>query len=389
MEIGIVGKPNVGKSTFFKAATMADVEIANFPFTTIKANIGIGFVRTKCACREFGVECDPQNSSCTDGFRFVPVKMIDVAGLVPGAHEGKGLGNQFLDDLRRADVLIHVVDVSGRTDEKGNPTSGYDPEYDISFLEEEIDSWFHSILKKNWSKIYSRIKHSGKDLVLELTDQLSGLEVKEGDVKRAMHEAGLDDDSDWDDLDLKAFATALRSSSKPIVVCGNKADLDSGNLEALEKKHDLVPACAEAELCLKRADASGLIRYVPGDPDFAVLQELPEKQKAALDYIQKDLLERFGSTGVQKCLDCAVFNVLEQIVVYPVENENKLSDSKGNVLPDAHLLFKGSKAIDLAYKIHTDIGDRFIGAIDCRTKKKIGRDHVLQDGDVIKILVRK
>ncbi len=389
MEIGIVGKPNVGKSTFFKALTLADVEIASFPFTTTKANIGIGYVRTDCVCRDFNIDCDPQNSYCIEGQRFVPIKVIDVAGLVPGAHMGKGLGNQFLDDLRRADVLIHIIDISGRTDESGNSTEGYDPEFDIKFLEEEIDLWFYGILKRNWEKISGKIKYAGKNLVKELTEQLSGLEVDETDVKGAITRAGLGEKPDWSDDELRNFSIKLREISKPIILCGNKIDLDPGNFDRLMEKYGAIPTCSEAELALRRAEKINLIKYIPGDSDFEVLKNMDEKQRTALDFIKQNILKKFGSTGVQQSLNNAVLDILKQIVVYPVENENKLTDSKGNVLPDAYLVPEGGTVLDLAYKVHTDIGDKFIGAIDCRTKKKIGKEHVLKDRDVIKILVRK
>lgn len=384
-----MGKPNVGKSTFFKALTLADVEIASFPFTTIDANVGVGYVRMECACRDFNVDCVPQNSFCIRGQRFIPTKIIDVAGLVPGAHKGRGLGNKFLDDLRRADVLIHIVDISGRTDEGGDPTENHDPEFDIKFLEDEIDLWFYEILKRNWAKISGKIKYAGKDLLRELTEQLSGLGVNDMQVKEAINRSGLNDKSNWSDEDLRVFSIKLRESSKPIIICGNKIDIDRGNFDRLKEKYEIIPTCSDAELALRRAEKSGLIRYMPGDSEFGILGDIGEKQRMGLEFIQKKILDRFKSTGVQSCLNTAVFDVLKMMVVYPVENENKLTDSKGNVLPDAYLLPEGSTALDLAYKIHTEIGDKFIGAIDCRTKKKIGKDHVLNNGDVIKIIARK
>jgi len=386
MEIGIVGKPNVGKSTFFKALTLKDAEIANFPFTTIKPNIGVGYVRVRCVDTEFGVKCKPKNSFCIDGNRFIPVKMIDVAGLVPGAHEGKGLGNQFLDDLRRADVLIHVVDISGKTNEIGEATENYNPERDIKFLEDEIDYWFFDVIKRNWSKISAKIRHGGKDLIKELTNQLAGLSINETHIKTAIKDTQLDEKCN--DEDIKKFSVSLRKVSKPILIAANKIDLDDkGNYERLKNRYDIIPVCSEAELALRQATISNIISYIPGDSGFKILKNINEKQRNALNFIRERILNVYNSTGAQECLNVAVFSILKRIVVYPVENENKLTDKNGNVLPDAYILPNGSTALDLAYKIHTEIGDRFIGAIDCKTKKKIGREYLLKNGDIIKIIV--
>ncbi len=390
MEIGIVGKPNVGKSTFFKAITLAEAEIADFPFTTIKPNIGIGYVRVDCACRDLNLACNPGNSLCINKNRFIPIKVIDVAGLVPGAHEGKGLGNQFLDDLRQADALIHIVDISGRTNEKGEPSENYNPESDIKFLEDEINLWFFDILWKNWNKIQSRVKSEEGNFIKELVGQFSGLGISENQIKRAIKETGLEDNPNWSEEDIKNFAFGLMGISKPIIIAANKVDVDSkNNFEKLRDKYQMIPTCSEAELALRQAEKSELIEYLPGDSEFRILRELNERQDTALKFITKDILGKFGYTGVQQCINSVVFDVLKQIVVYPVENENKFSDSKGNVLPDAYLLPDGSKAPDLAYKVHTDIGEKFIGAIDCRTRKKIGKDYVLKNGDVIKILTSR
>jgi len=386
MEVGIVGKPNVGKSTFFKALTLADVEIANFPFTTIKPNTGIGYVRSECACREFNVNCNPKNSYCRSKNRFTPIKLIDVAGLVPGAHEGKGLGNQFMDDLRQADALIHIVDISGTTDSKGEPIKDYDPEQDIIFLEEEINLWFADVIKRNWAKISNKIQYEKKDLIKELTTQLSGLQISEFQIKNALNETNLSEKTNWDSDDIKKFAFSLRRISKSIIIAANKIDLDKGNYERLKSKYNILPVCAEAELALRQAASAELIEYLPGDSDFKILKEMDQKKLKALEFIRSNILTRYSSTGVQKCLNSVVFDVLGQIVVYPVENENKLTDSKNNVLPDSYLVTKGSTALDLAYKVHTDLGDKFIGAIDCKTKRKVGKDYKLNNKDVIKII---
>ena len=390
MRAGLVGAPNTGKSTFMKAATLADVEINNYPFTTIKANRGIGYVTTECPCKELDVSCDP-NGNCVEGTRFVPVEMLDVAGLVPEAHKGRGLGNQFLDDLREADVLIHVLDISGRTDSEGEPTEEHDPYENITFLEKELDFWYEDIFKREWNKISSSVEMENKELERQLLSRFSGLKITREDIKKVLRKLGLDGEKPgkWDDEDVRNFATQLRKETKPMVIAANKIDLPEGeeNLEELKKRVDMdvVPCCAEAELALRRALEQDKIKYIPGQGSFEVTDDLSKKQKKGLDFVEK-ILDNFGSTGVQETINKAIFELLGMIVVYPVENENNYTDKKGNVLPDAILLEKGSTAEDLAYKVHSDIGEDFIGAIDCRSGRKVGADHELKENDIIKII---
>ncbi|MBW3011433.1 50S ribosome-binding GTPase, partial [Candidatus Woesearchaeota archaeon] len=238
MIVGLVGKPSAGKSTFFKAATLAEVDIANYPFTTIKPNHGTGYVRVECVCKEFNKQCNPRFGYSMKGFRFVPVDMMDVAGLVPGAHSGKGMGNQFLDDLRQANVLIHVVDVSGSINEKGEPVDvgSYDPAKDIEFLETEIDMWYKGILTKGWERFARSVQQEKSEVHKAIAKQASALGITENLAERAIKECNLKKDNiqSWTDDDLRKMASFLRKKTKPMVIACNKVDVP-GAFEIFEK----------------------------------------------------------------------------------------------------------------------------------------------------------
>ncbi len=396
--LGIIGKPNTGKSTFFSAATLAPAEIANYPFTTIKPNRGVGYVRTPCVHEEFKVKDNPKNSLCMDGARLIPVELIDVAGLVPGAWEGRGLGNQFLDEIRRADALIHIVDASGGTDCEGRlcKPGEHDPLEDVQFLEREITMWVAAILKKDWVKIARTAEAEKKDIYSMLEERLSGLSIKRSHIFEATHKAGLNADKPtaWSDEDFLRFVDTLRRISKPMLIVANKIDLPTAeaNLEKLKKlNYTVIPCCAEAELALRRAAEKQLIDYKPGDADFKITQpdKLSQNQTKALEAIREKILAKNGSTGVQEALNTAYFKLLNMITVYPVEDLEHLADHNGRVLPDAYLVPHGTTAHQFAYLIHTELGDNFIYAVDARERKRIGEDAVLKDKDVISIVSAK
>ncbi len=396
MIIGIVGKANVGKSTFFKALTLADVLIANYPFATIKANEGISFVRVDCIDKEFQKQCNPRTGFCKKGIRFVPVQLIDVAGLVPGAHEGKGMGNQFLDDLRQADVLIHVIDAAGATNEKGEsvPAGSYDPCNDVEFLEVELDMWYLGILKKGWEKFARTVVQEKKEIQAALATQLSGLHVTAPLVEEAIAKLNLNKEKpiQWTEAELKGLAQELRKKTKPIIIACNKVDVPVAeeNVKRLKQRFpqcQFLPCSADSELALKEAAKAGLIDYLPGENDFTIVhpEKLNERQHKALEFIRMNVLQKFSSSGVQQVLDKAVFDLLEYVAIYP-GGVSKLEDSEGRVLPDCFLLPAKSTALDFAYKLHTDLGKNFICAKDVKTKKMLGKEYLLKHRDVIEIV---
>jgi len=396
MLIGIVGKANVGKSTFFKASTLAEAEIGNRPFVTIKPQHAVGFVKVQCVEKEFNVRCNPRFGYCIDENRFVPIDLLDVAGLIPGSHLGKGLGLEFLNDLNEADALIHIVDVSGSTNEKGElvkPLS-YDPVKDVEFLEHELDMWYFQIMKKGWEKFARTVKQENQNIKKALAKQLSGLRVTEDMVENSIKKLKLiHHPMEWDDENLKGLARELRVLSKPMIIAANKIDIEGSkyNIDKLKEKYTdkvIIPCSADSELALREAAKSKLIKYIPGSNNFELIGNLNDKQKSALDYIKKNVLDIYGSTGIQDILDFAVLKLLRYIAIFP-GGVNKLQDSEGRTLPDCFLMPENSTALDFAFRVHTDIGNNFVKAMDVKRKMPVGKDYKLKHRDVIEILTHK
>lgn len=396
--VGLVGKANVGKSTFFGAATLKPVDIAGFPFTTVKADRGVGYIRAPCVCREFGVQDNPQNSACVDGVRLIPVDLIDTPGLIPGAHQGRGLGNQFLDEVRRADALIVVADASGATDLNGQPVEPLtnDPVDDVRMFEDEFDLWLRALIGKDWDKVSRTAQSKKEHISRHLDERLTGLGISRGQIAHAVQEAGLDGFNSvaWTGDEFTRFTTQLRRVSKPLIVAANKADRDGSeeNVERMrEAGYRVVPTCAEAELALRRAAEAGLVQYTPGDPDFEVTspEKLTDGQRRALERIREKVFDKWGGTGLQDTINQAFFSLLDMITVYPVEDAEKLTDHRGNVLPDCYLVPRGTTSKQFAGEIHTDLAEGFIYAIDARTKKRLGDTYKLEDRDVIQIVSAK
>jgi hypothetical protein len=388
LSLALAGKPNAGKSTFYRAATMADVDVGNYPFTTIDPNRGVTHARTRCPCLDREERCGDEN--CHDGKRYVPVELLDVAGLVPGAHEGRGLGNQFLDALTDADAILNVVDASGGTDAEGEPVEvgTYDPLEEADFVEEEMDRWLTGIVDRNWESIERKSRAPDFDMDEALTEMLTGFGATAHDVAAVLR--GLEypaDPKQWADAHRERLARDVRARTKPIVLVANKVDLaPPENVERLRETDKIVvPTTADGELALRTGAEAGVVDYDPGDEDFTVVGDVSDEQRRGLERI-KEAMAEYGGTGVQQSIDAAVYDLLDQVTVFPVQNESKWTDAKGNVLPDAHLLPRGATPRDLAFEIHTDIGEGYLHAVDARAGRRIADDYELSEGDVVKIV---
>ena len=399
--IGIVGKPSAGKSTFLNAACLTNAKMSELPFTTIEPNKGVAYVKTKCICQDLNVEDNPQNSYCVNGDRFIPINVLDVAGLVPDAHMGKGLGNQFLNDLIRADALIHIIDISGSLDKAGKriKLGENDPFDDILFLEKEINLWFKQILEReDWEKFLKSHVRGKKSFIEELYKRLSGVKVNREQINQALKNSGSEELSPslWSDKDLSNFSKNLREISKPIVVIANKIDRENGveNLNKLKKqyKEKIIPCSALAELILRNYHQEKRIEYIAGSDNFRIIdnKRFNQNELEGLTNIQEKIIKIFDETGVQAALNFMVFSILNQICVYPISDINKFTDNKGNILPDAFLVKKGTLLRDFVRdKIHTDLADQFIFGIDARSKRRLGENYELKHNDIIKIVTAK
>ena len=399
IKIGLIGKTNTGKTTFFNSATLDTAEISNYPFTTKQPNIGNANAITLCVHKEFRVQDSPKNSRCIDGWRFIPVDLVDLPGLIKGAWEGKGLGNQFLSVAAQSDALLHIVDASGSIDASGKiaePGTG-DPVADIGDIEEELVMWYLKLLEGNHDKI-SRAVNSGIDTINAITDVFRGIGVREVHVRFALENnklCGMRFD-DFDPQRRKDFCWSLRDVSKPTLIVANKVDLPSAseNFRRIREQYKdmiVVPSSADAELTLRRAESRGLIYYIAGDERFEIKDQagLNDKQKWALNFIRKDILGEYMRTGVQFAINVAVFKLLGMNAVYPVADAGRLSDKYGNILPDVYLMKAGSTVEDLARDIHSELAKGLLYALDIRDGLRLPTNYQLKDRDVVSIISTK
>jgi ribosome-binding ATPase YchF (GTP1/OBG family) len=396
LKIGLVGKTNAGKTTFFNAATLLSAPVSTYPFTTKKPNIGQAYVKTICVCKELGVKDNPRNSTCIDRARFIPVQLIDLPGLIKGSWMGKGLGTQFLSVASQADALIHIADASGSVDAEGKLTKHGmgNPVADVYDIEEELVRWFAKVIEKTLKKLKEHPK-KGSSIDRLFTQDLAGLKITSEHVARALEMNALADKDlgRWKREDVWNFAKSVRQVSKPTLIIANKMDLAPAekNYEKLVKEFGqafVIPASSDAELALRRAEQKGYIEYVPGEEAFRVKdrEKLTHEQRDALTYVEQRVFSKWIRTGVQFALNTCVFKLMGMNVVYPVEDPEKFSDKKGNVLPDVFLVPYNASVADLAAQVHTQLAKTMIYAIDARTKIRLPADYKLKDRDIVTIV---
>eukprot|EP00873_Tetraselmis_striata_P034076 jgi/Tetstr1/454340/TSEL_004018.t1 len=346
--IGLVGKPSAGKSTFFNAGTdprneQAAARVAAFPFTTITPNTGTGYFATPCPCTRVGIpavrcqaagghvaplpatgaEC-AHSTVAAPGFsealpagsipwRHAKITLKDVAGLVPGAYQGRGRGNAFLNDLCGADVLMHIVDVSGSTDSEGCATAageGSDPADEICWLRHELHCWVFSNLRQKWATVLRRPER--------LPSLLSGYHASKGMLEAVLSKCGVDarrpeslaSVKHWDEAQVHSLVAHFLRTRFPILLVLNKADVGGAEarVAAVRASHSREPSVAvsaESEAWLCRARAKAQVQYVSGAPTCRLLCQ-DQAVVARLRQIEANVLHKFGSTGVQAALSAAV-----------------------------------------------------------------------------------
>ena len=396
IKIGLIGKTNTGKTTFFNSATLSSEKISSYPFTTKSPVSGVAHAISLCVHPEFKIQDNPNNSKCLDGWRYIPIELIDLPGLIKDAWKGKGLGNQFLSIAAQSDALLHVVDASGGIDSTGKITevgSG-DPISDFADIEEELIMWYHKILEGNRDKV-SKLTKTGTDVLDAITDLYRGIGVTKTHVKNTFHATNLEE-TDFDDFnmgDSKKFASYLRKISKPTLIVANKVDVEGAdkNFARLRERYNdsiIIPVSGDSEFVLRRAEQKGLIKYSPGSETFEITKsdELNKKQRNALDFIKSEIMGEYMRTGVQFAINVAVFKLLKMNSIYPVADEKNMADKKGRILPDLILLKDGATISDLAKEIHSDLIKGLLYGKDLRYNLRLPVDYQLRDRDVVSLV---
>ena len=360
MKLGIVGLPNVGKSTLFNSLTKAGAQAANFPFCTIDPNVGIVPVPDD-RIEKLG------EMYHTKKVTHAAIEFVDIAGLVKGASKGEGLGNQFLANIREVDAIVHVV----RCFEDANVIhvdGSVDPARDIDTINMELIFSDIEILERRYAKVVKQAKMD-KTLQKEV-DMIEALKkhLDEGNTARTFE---VPDDEDVQ----KAFAEYNLLTAKKTIYAANVSEDDLADDGAGNPYVQKVRAMAEAE----------------GNGVFVISAKLEEELSELSDEEKKEFLADLGveSSGLDKLI-AASYKLLG-LISFLTAGEDECR---------AWTIKEGTKAPQAAGKIHTDFERGFIkaevvnyqdlldnGSLAAAREKGIvgmeGKDYVVKDGDVI------
>ncbi|KAJ1615244.1 GTP binding protein [Cryptosporidium canis] len=414
--IGCIGKPSSGKSTFFSSITDTSAKIGNYPFTTIEPNVGIAHYITECPCRKYNVVCKPNYGACNSGYRYIPIKVFDVAGLIPGAHLGNGLGNKFLDDIRHAHVLLHIIDISGNTNEKGEQTTNYNPINDHEWLLKEIEMWIFNNIYTSWATIVRKSKAANIQVNKLLLSQFSGYGCNELMMNKLLSLMKIKDPIDlssWDKSNVTDLVKQFVKIRFPFVLVLNKADVisevcDSNIVRFYEiygDKHEIVVASSLAELFIKKMVSQNYIKLVYENNSYNycsfitkddsqidganALKRMDDKLKSRLENFKDVVLFRHGATGVQDAINKAV-DLLGLIPVYPVKNirtftNRPYEETNSSAFQDCILVPNGITVKALLKSLHIDPERGFV-SIEAPGGVRVSEHQVLsREMNVLKI----
>jgi len=351
MQVGIIGLPNVGKSTLFKALTKKQVDASNYPFCTIDPNVGVVAVPDERLDKIF---------QTTKSEEKIPtaIEFVDIAGLVKNAHKGEGLGNQFLSHIREVDAIVEVL----RNFEDKNVThveGDINPERDKDIIHLELVMADLQTIEKRLEKVSKEAK-SGDKKAIKVLKVLEVLKAKLENGKLAS-ESKLDDEEKFLIKDLNLLTL------KPIIFVNNVHKQDT------------------------RYKIQDTKKFQTSNSKNQNILEIDAKKEAELAELSEQELKEINieRTGLDKLIR-ASYDILELITYF----------TSGEKETRAWTVRKGAKAPEAAGRIHTDFEKGFIRAEVCNWKDYVdvggelkakekglirleGKDYVVKDGDVI------